>query len=161
MMALAGVSMLVVALDQLSKFLILKTMAINESLPLLPKFLYFTYTQNPGSAFGFMAGMDSLVRIPFFIVATLGATGIVYMYQRMLPHDRWMTRIALGLVWGGALGNLVDRLLYGKVVDFIEVRFEDYQWFPYIFNFADSCITIGLGYLLYEYLIAQRKKAKA
>lgn len=161
MMALAGVSLLVLALDQLTKFMILKTMALNESLPLLSKFVYFTYIQNSGAAFGFMASMDSLVRIPFFIVATLGATAIVYMYQRMLPHDRWMTRVALGLVWGGALGNLVDRLLYGKVIDFIDVRFEDFQCFPYIFNLADSCITIGIGYLLYEFLVAQRKKVPA
>lgn len=161
MMALAGVSLLVLALDQLTKFMILKTMVLNESLPLWPKYLYFTYIQNPGSAFGFMASMDALVRIPFFIVATLGATAIVYMYQRMLPHERWMTRVALGLVWGGALGNLVDRLLYGKVIDFIDMRFDDYQWFPYIYNLADACITVGLGYLLYEFLVNQRKKVPA
>ncbi|HVZ81518.1 MAG TPA: signal peptidase II [bacterium] len=161
MMALAGVSLLVLSLDQLTKFMVLRTMELNESVPLLPKYLYFTYTQNPGSAFGFMAQMDALVRIPLFIVATLGATAIVYMYQRMLPHDRWATRVALGLVWGGALGNLVDRVLYGKVVDFIDMRFEDYQWFPYIFNLADACITIGLGYLLYEFLSSRRQKASA
>jgi|SRR5581483_11213515 len=160
-MALAGISMLVVAMDQFSKFFILKTMVLNESQPLLPNFLYFTYIQNPGTAFGFMSNMDPLVRVPFFIAATAAATFIVYMYQRLLPHDRLLTRVALGLVWGGALGNLVDRLLYGKVVDFIEMRYYDFQWFPYIYNVADACITVGLAFLLYEYLKTNRQKTKA
>jgi|HubBroStandDraft_1064217.scaffolds.fasta_scaffold251108_2 signal peptidase II len=161
-MTLAGISLMVLALDQVTKFLVLKNMILNESSPLLPNFIYFTYIQNPGTAFGFMSNLEPFVRIPFFIAATLAATFIVYMYQRLLSHDRIWTRIALGLVWGGALGNLVDRLLYGKVVDFIEVRFYDYQWFPYIFNVADSCITVGLTYLLFEFIImGNRQKTQA
>lgn len=157
-MMLVGVSMLVVALDQLTKFLVLNNLALNQSVPVLPNFFYLTYIQNPGTAFGFMAGMEPLVRIPFFIVSTAAATVIVYLYQRMVPPERLWTRIALGLVWGGALGNLVDRLLYGKVVDFIEVRYHEIQWFPYIFNVADSCITVGLSYLMIEFILSNREK---
>jgi signal peptidase II len=157
-MTLAGISMMVLALDQATKFLVLKNMVLNESSPLLPNFIYFTYIQNPGTAFGFMSNLAPFVRVPFFIAATLAATFIVYMYQRLLAHERIWTRIALGLVWGGALGNLVDRLLYGKVVDFIEVRFYEYQWFPYIFNVADACITVGLTYLLFEFIILGNKQ---
>ena len=160
-MMLMGISMLVLALDQFTKLLIVNTMEIHQSIPILPDLLYMTYIQNPGTAFGFMSNMEALVRIPFFIVATAGATFIVYVYQRMIPHERLLTRIALGLVWGGALGNLVDRLLYGKVIDFIEVRYHEIQWFPYIFNVADSCITVGLVYLLIEFLAANRQKSKA
>ena len=155
-MTLLGISFLVVALDQFTKFLILKSFAVNESISLLPNVLYLTYIQNPGTAFGFMSGMGSVVRIPFFIAATLGATFIVYVYQRMIPHEKWLTRAALGLVWGGALGNLIDRLLYGKVIDFIDMRYHDFQW--YIFNVADSCITIGLTYLLMEFILVHRQK---
>jgi len=160
-MMLMGVSMLVVALDQLTKFMVLNNMYVTESVPVLPNLLYLTYIQNPGSAFGFMSNMQSLVRIPFFIVATAGATAIVYMYHRMVPPEKYTTRIALGLIWGGALGNLVDRLLYGKVIDFIEMRYHEYEWFPYIFNVADSCITIGVSFLLIEFIASQRKKTAA
>ncbi len=157
-MMLLGVSMLVVALDQFTKFLVLNTLSLNESVPVLPNLLYLTYIQNPGAAFGFMANMESLVRIPFFIVSTAAATFIVYMYQRLVPSERLLTRVALGLVWGGALGNLVDRLLYGKVIDFIEMRYHEVQWFPYIFNVADSCITVGLSYLLIEFVLSNRRE---
>jgi signal peptidase II len=160
-MPLAGISMLVVALDQATKFLVLNRMYLNESIPLLPDFIYFTYIQNPGTAFGFLSNLEPLIRIPFFIAATLAATFIVYMYQKLLAHERILTRIALGLVWGGALGNLVDRLLYGKVVDFIEMRYYEYQWFPYIFNVADACITVGLTYLFFEFIAGHRQKTQA
>lgn len=160
-MMLMGVSMLVVALDQLTKFMVLNNMYVTESVPVLPNLLYLTYIQNPGSAFGFMSNMQSLVRIPFFIAATAGATAIVYMYHRMVPPEKSYTRVALGLIWGGALGNLVDRLLYGKVIDFIEMRYHEFQWFPYIFNVADSCITIGVSFLLIDFIATQRKKTVA
>lgn len=160
-MMLMGISMLVVALDQLTKFMVLNNMYVNESVPLLPNLLYLTYIQNPGTAFGLMPNMEAMVRIPFFIVATAAATVIVYMYHRLIPPEKLYTRIALGLVWGGALGNLVDRLLYGKVIDFIEMRYHEYQWFPYVFNIADSCITIGISYLLIEFIAAHRQKTAA
>ena len=160
-MMLMGISMLVVALDQLTKFLVLNSMYLNESVPVLPNLLYLTYIQNPGTAFDFMSNMESLVRIPFFIVATVAATFIVYMYQRLIPPERLYTRIALGLVWGGALGNLVDRLLYGKVIDFIEMRYHEFQWFPYVFNVADSCITIGISFLMIEFIATNRQKNPA
>lgn len=158
-MMLAGISLLVVALDQFTKFLVLRSLPLNQSVPLFPDYLYLTYIQNPGSAFGFMANMGAVVRIPFFLMATVAATLIVYMYQRMLPHDRIPTRIALGLVWGGALGNLVDRLLYGNVIDFIDMRYHEYQW--YIFNVADSCITLGILYLLFEFIAGDGRKNRA
>jgi len=160
-MMLMGISMLVVALDQLTKFLVLNSMYVNESVPLLPNLLYLTYIQNPGTAFGLMSNMETLVRIPFFIGATVAATFIVYMYQRLIPPERIYTRMALGLVWGGALGNLVDRLLYGKVIDFIEMRYHEFEWFPYIFNVADSCITVGISFLLIEFIANHRKKSIA
>jgi signal peptidase II len=157
-MTLTGISMLVVALDQFTKFLVLKSMVLNQSIPLFPDVLCFTYIQNTGSAFGFMANLGPAVRIPFFIAATLLASFIVFTYQKMLPQERIWARIALGLVWGGALGNLVDRLLYGKVVDFIDAKD---LYFPFIFNVADTCITVGLLYLLFEFIAGNRKKTTA
>lgn len=156
-MMLLGISMLVVALDQFTKFLILRSIQLNETVPLVPDLVYLTYIQNPGTAFGFMSNMEAVVRIPFFLAITIAAGFIVYTYQRLIPQEKQLTRIALGLVWGGALGNFIDRLLYGKVIDFIDMQ---HFYFPYIFNLADSCITTGLIILLIEFMWLSRQKAQ-
>lgn len=155
-MILTGVSMLVVALDQLTKFFVLKSLPLNQSIPVWPNFCYFTFIQNPGTAFGLMSNMDAVVRVPFFVAVTIAAACIVYSYQRVIPEDNLMSRIALGLVWGGALGNFVDRIFYGKVIDFIDLCYADYHW--YIFNVADICVTVGLVYLLYGFLTKRHPK---
>ncbi len=157
-MMLIGISMLVVALDQFTKFLILQTMKLNETQSLISDFIYLTYIQNPGTAFGFMANMETFVRIPFFVAITTAACFIVYTYQRLIPQEKQFTRVALGLVLGGALGNFVDRILYGKVIDFIDMRYHDFQW--YIFNVADSCITVGLIFLLIEFIWGANRKTE-
>ena len=158
-MILMGVSLLVVAVDQFTKFLVLKSLPLNESVSLFPNILYLTYTQNAGTAFGFMSNMEALVRIPFFVAITVLAGFIVYLYQRFIPPERLTARVALGLVSGGALGNFVDRMLYGKVIDFIDMRYHGFQW--YEFNMADSCITIGLLYLLCEFIWTSSGKTPA
>ncbi len=150
---LMGISFLVLALDQFTKYLVILSLKLNESVAVYPSYLYLTYIQNPGTAFGFMANMKAGVRIPFFVVVTVAAGFIVYSYHRMMPEEKRLSRAALGLVWGGALGNFVDRLLYGKVIDFIDVRYHQFQW--YVFNVADSCITVGLILLLWEYFFGK------
>jgi signal peptidase II len=155
-MILTGVSMLVVALDQLTKFWVLKSIPLNQSVPIWPDFFYFTYIQNRGTAFGFMSDMDSMIRVPFFITITIAAALIVYSYQRVVREENLMSRVALGLIWGGALGNLVDRLVYGKVIDFIDIRYDDFRWF--VFNVADFFITIGLVYLFFDFVVKRKQK---
>lgn len=156
-MMLLGISMLVVALDQFTKFLVLRSVQLNETVPLVPDFIYLTYTRNPGTAFGFMSNMEAVVRIPFFVAITIAAGFIVYTYQHLIPQEKQLTRVALGLVWGGAMGNFIDRLLYGNVIDFIDMQ---HFYFPYIFNLADSCITTGLLFLLFEFIWLNRQKAQ-
>ena len=158
-MILTVVSLIVVALDQVTKFLVLKSLSMNESVSLYPNILYLTPTQNSGTAFGLMANMEAFVRIPFFMAITALAGVIVYFYQKFVPSERHITRVALGLVWGGALGNFVDRMLYGKVTDFIDMRYRGLQW--YQFNLADTCITIGILYLFFEFIWASRRKTPA
>ena len=150
-MNLRTISFWVVVLDQLSKFLIVQFCRINESIPLIRNYLYFTYIRNPGAAFGFMAETKPIFRIPFFILVTFGAGLFVYAYQRFVPPEKRRTRLALGLIWGGAMGNFIDRLLYRQVIDFIDVRYHQYQW--YVFNVADSCISIGLALILVGYML--------
>ena|SRR5258708_36422897 len=86
-MILTGVALLVMALDQTVKFMILKSVPLNQSHAIFPNYLYFTYTQNSGTAFGFMSNMDAAVRVPFFVTVTIAAAFIVYSYQRAIPEE--------------------------------------------------------------------------
>jgi signal peptidase II len=157
---LQRVSLAVVLLDQATKQWVLHHFKLGESVTLIPGYLYFTYIQNPGAAFGFMATTGVFWRIPFFLAISLGAGLVVYAYQRHLSPSEKAARFALGLIWGGALGNFIDRIFYRQVVDFIEVRFAGHQWFPYIFNLADSCITIGVIILVLAHWFGDKKEIK-
>jgi len=140
------VSLWVLVLDQLSKFLVSRYCLPDQSIPVVPHVFYLTYIHNPGVAFGFFAHLAAWIRIPFFILITLTAGLVVYAYQRFVPREKTGIRFALGLIWGGAMGNFVDRLFRKEVVDFIDVerlRLWSHN-FPWIFNLADSCITVGL-----------------
>lgn len=150
-----AVSFWAVVLDQASKYLIMRSFKLGESVTLIKDILYFTYVQNPGAAFGFMAGTGAAFRIPFFIAITVGAGLVVYSFQRFVHPDKKWLRTALGLVWGGAMGNFIDRIIHGKVVDFIDAGHINFPFgfhFTYIFNGADSCITIGIIMLIWSFL---------
>src|SRR5581483_2689687 len=157
-MTLFRVSILAAVADQVSKYLILHHCQMGDSITVIPGYLYLIYIQNPGAAFGFMANMAAYIRIPFFVLITLGAGLIVYAYQRFVPPQKKLQRFALGLIWGGAMGNFIDRVYYRKVVDFIDVRFHQHQWFPYIFNLADSCITVGIALMLIAYFSGKERQ---
>ena len=149
-MKIRQISFWVVLLDQLSKYLIVRFCHMGQSIVVLKNIVSLTYIDNPGAAFGFMANISSWIRIPFFILITIGAGLIVYAYQRLIPLERNWQRFSLGLIWGGAMGNFIDRVFYRQVVDFIDVEkisFLNYH-FPYIFNLADSSITVGITLLL-------------
>jgi len=148
-MTLWNVSLWALVLDQVSKAAIVRYCRLEESIPLIQNFFYFTYILNSGAAFGFMSNTQSAVRIPFFVTITIGAGLIVYAYQRFIPSEQTWTRFALGLIWGGAMGNFIDRVIHGRVIDFIDVRYYQHQW--YVFNVADSCITVGLTILILGY----------
>lgn len=169
-MSLFRVSLLAALLDQVSKYLVSHYCRMNDSITLIKNCLYITYIQNSGAAFGFMADTRAVIRIPFFILITVMAGLIVYSYQRFIPREKQWTRFALGLIWGGAMGNFIDRVSYGKVVDFIDVTHVNFHFqidlgpfhlgpnFPWIFNIADSCITVGLTLLILGYLFEKPRK---
>lgn len=148
-MSIRTVSLWAVLFDQASKYLVVHYCRLGVPVPLVPDYLYFTYIRNPGAAFGFMADTSALIRIPFFILITLGAGVVVYAYQRFIPPGKKALRFALGLIWGGAMGNFIDRVFHRQVVDFIDARYHQYQW--YVFNLADSCITVGITVLVLSY----------
>jgi signal peptidase II len=135
----------VIVLDQATKAWILRVLGPVEgsSIPLLGSWLEFMLVKNNGVAFGLFQN------IPYFftITSVLISIGAILFYRYQLPNNRPWVQMSLGLIVGGALGNIIDRLRYSFVIDFVHV-----SWFPGIFNLADSAITIGVlmlaGYLL-------------
>lgn len=131
-------------LDQLSKIYIDTNFALSQSRRIIENFFHITYVRNPGAAFGILS--DSAIRIPFFVSISLIATLGILWYLKRLPQGKHWQYPALGLILSGALGNLIDRLRLGEVIDFLDVHWYNYHW-P-AFNIADSAICVGVGIML-------------
>lgn len=138
-MRFAYVVLVTLLLDQFSKYLITSNLLPGESIPVFPPVFYITYILNPGAAFGILAHQTSL-----FIFLSLLVIVALFAWQRYCCRERVLLRMASGLVVGGALGNLIDRVRLGRVIDFL-----DFQVWP-IFNLADSAIVIGALLLVIE-----------
>ena len=135
---------LTVAIDQASKFIVRGSMTLYQPEPVLGNFFRLTYIHNPGAAFGLNMG-SPLLHTAFAFLA-LGV--LIYLYRSLTANER-LLRLALCLVLGGAVGNIIDRLYLGKVVDFFDFGLGDLRW-P-IFNFADSFVTVGVLLLILGY----------
>jgi signal peptidase II len=137
----------IVVADQLTKAIVDRTMSLHDSIPLIDGFFNLTYIRNTGAAFGIFSGAQEVFRLPFLIGVSILAIGfIVVMLKRLRPGERGLAT-ALAFILGGAIGNLIDRVIYGEVIDFLDVYWSDYHW-P-AFNVADSFITIGVGIMLF------------
>ncbi len=137
-----AVALVVFVADQATKHFIRTHLDLRESIPLIDGVLNIVHARNPGAAFSFMADAPASFRAPFFVFITMAAVAaLLYVIARLPAEDRLM-RLALGGVLGGALGNLVDRIVYGEVTDFIDVYWRTHHW-P-AFNVADSSITIAV-----------------
>lgn len=128
---------LIVILDRVSKIIIQNNLQIGESVELIPGFLNLTYILNPGAAFGMLAG-----KTWFFVMTSLIVLGVILFFLNKISKEEKAIRMCMGLIGGGALGNLYDRIFIGKVVDFIDFRVWPEVW-SYIFNVADSAVVIG------------------
>jgi signal peptidase II len=142
--------LLSLGLDRWTKELVDGSFRLYESRPLFPG-LALTYVRNPGAAFSMLADADPAWRLPFFLIVPLLATaGCVYLLRQTPSADR-LSRLALGLVAAGALGNAVDRVLYGEVIDFVEVNLGFWPLNPWpIFNVADSSVFIGVALMFWR-----------
>jgi signal peptidase II len=130
--------------DQASKLYIDSTFELFQAVPVIDNFFHITYVRNPGAAFGFLA--DNSIRLPFFIsISVVAIGGILWYLKRIGPDERWQN-LALALILSGALGNLIDRIRLGEVIDFLDVHWYNYHW-P-AFNVADSAICVGVGIML-------------
>jgi len=138
-----GVALVVVALDQATKALVDARMTLHESIPLIDGLLSLTYVRNTGAAFGLLAGrIAAPLRVPFFLVVAGGAVALLTWFVRSVPAERRLILAACGGVLGGAIGNMIDRVTLGSVIDFVDVYVGAYHW-P-TFNVADSAITGGV-----------------
>ena len=145
---LAIVAGLVLLLDQLSKSVIIQYVPLYHQIQVIPGIFNITHILNPGGAFGFLANSSYLLRYALFIGATILAIGlIIYFYRSVPPTHPWLAT-ALALICGGAIGNLIDRLRWGKVVDFLDFYLQQWHW-P-AFNVADSAISVGMVIFVYH-----------
>ncbi len=136
--------------DQLTKFIVDQSMPLHHSIPVIDDLFSLTYIRNTGAAFGIFAGSAAAFRLPFLIVFSLVAIGFVIVMLRRLPARETGLITALAFILGGAIGNLIDRVTYGEVIDFLDFYWWGYHW-P-AFNVADSFITMGVGITVF-YLI--------
>jgi signal peptidase II len=140
----------VLVLDQITKSLVDHWMRLHQSIEILPNFAHLTYIRNTGAAFGFLAGSNASWRMVFFIIISLVAIGCVFYLLKSLRPPQNTSVVSLALILGGAVGNLVDRVRLGEVIDFLDLHWHDTHW-P-AFNVADSAITIGVILLLIQML---------
>jgi len=144
---------LLVGIDQATKILVQRTMTLYESIPIVPS-ISLTYTRNPGAAFSLLADADPTFRKWFFLGVSAVALILVTIFLRRVERGDWWTLGALSLILGGAVGNLIDRLRHGEVIDFIDLYIGRYHW-P-VFNVADSGITVGMLMLVGQALLQRR-----
>ena len=141
-MALIGLSSLVIIIDQATKYWIQSRMAYGESAPVIREVFHITYILNPGAAFGILENKTWF----FIAVALILLVGVAYLYPR-LPANQPIVKLGAGLLVGGAIGNLIDRVRIGYVIDFF-----DFRIWP-IFNVADICIVCGVACLAHYLLM--------
>jgi signal peptidase II len=137
--------------DQVTKISIVDRFHYGERLVVIPNLFDLTHVRNPGGAFSFFADGPAEWRMALFVGATLLAIGLLISYLLRDHEEEWLNPMALGLIMGGAVGNLIDRLAYGEVIDFLDVHlWGGYTW-P-TFNIADSVVVLGVGIMLLELL---------
>ncbi|WP_018921323.1 signal peptidase II [Salsuginibacillus kocurii] len=144
-------AVVIISLDQWTKRLVVNNMEIRESIPVIDGFLYLTSHRNAGAAFGILQGQQWL----FYIVTVVVTVALIYYMYLYAGRSVWYG-LPLGLLLGGAIGNFIDRILFGEVVDFVDVYFGAYS-FP-IFNVADAALVIGVILLLGRIFLDERKE---
>jgi signal peptidase II len=148
---------LIVAFDQLTKAMVRSMLPLQASVTILPGFIDFTHVTNSGAAFGILNGVDFPFKsVLIAVIATAALIG-VGMYAASLAHHQLVARIGLALIIGGAAGNLLDRIVVGSVVDFVDVYWHTYHFWA--FNVADSAISVGVAIMILDMLGVDKRSA--
>jgi signal peptidase II len=142
------ITTLVTLLDQLTKWLISTRIPLHGSVVVIKGFINLVHIRNTGVAFGILSGSNMPYRAVILALISLVAMIFIVMYLRNLRADQTRWLVGISVVFGGALGNFIDRAVYGEVIDFIDCYLGRFHW-P-AFNVADSAVTIGIGYLMFN-----------
>lgn len=146
-LALAAIASVIVILDQVTKMYIHSHFAVGDTVTVIPQYFNITYVRNTGAAFGILRDSLASFRETFFLLMPPVAMIIIATILRGVSNsDRWQI-LALSLIFGGAMGNYIDRLRFGYVIDFLDFHLRDFYSWP-SFNVADSAIVVGVGLLL-------------
>ncbi len=145
---------LILLLDQFSKYIVEKHVRLFEVIRVIPGFFNLTHVRNRGAAFGILSNMPAVWRTLFFVSVTAVAVGLIALYIKK-TNER-LQLVAFSLIAGGAVGNAIDRIRYGEVVDFIQWYVKSYYWPS--FNIADSAISVGVCLLAIDMLFLQKAR---
>ncbi|MES9964573.1 MAG: signal peptidase II [Candidatus Sedimenticola sp. 20ELBAFRAG] len=149
-------SVIIIGLDQISKQLVESSLMVYETVPLVP-FFNLTLAYNEGAAFSFLSDQGGWQRW-FFSALALIVSIIMVFWMKRLQQSEWLIAISLSLIVGGALGNLIDRVLFGHVIDFLDIYYQQWHW-P-AFNIADSAIFIGVIFMLFDAFRGEKEKSQ-
>ena len=149
------VSAILVLADQVSKAIVVRTMSLYESVPVIENFFHFTFITNDGMAFG--------IDFPFgyfiFSLVSVLLTLFLFWYLWTVRNDSLVIRLGLAMIIAGAVGNLIDRLMLGEVIDFLDFMIGNFHW--YVFNLADSYVTVGMVLILTDSVFLEKKREKS
>ncbi|SVB69107.1 uncharacterized protein METZ01_LOCUS221961 [marine metagenome] len=132
----------------MTKFWVTLHIPRHYSISVIEGFFNLTHIRNPGVAFGLFARHESEYKVLFLVIVTIIAIIAILSIFRQSPENKLAVRVGLILIFSGAVGNLIDRILYGEVIDFLDVFYEGFHW-P-AFNVADACITTGVSFMIYD-----------
>lgn len=152
----AVISITGIVIDQVTKIAIVRNMQLFDSYPVVENFFHITYVRNRGAAFSFLS--DASWRLPFFITVSVVAALVILIAFQRLRDDQKFAHTSLALIFSGAVGNLIDRVRLGEVIDFLDAHWYRHHW-P-AFNVADSLICVGV-FLLAIDMILEEKRIKA
>ncbi len=150
------ISIAVIAIDRISKWIIKSNMELNQSIKVIGNFFKISYILNSGIAFGMLDLNPSPFKTPIILITSFIALGIILYIFLSLPKNIKIAGLSMGFIFGGAIGNIIDRIMRGRVVDFVDINFPDIS-IPFFkihmirwptFNVADSCVFIGIILLL-------------
>ncbi len=153
---LLGVSATILILDQWTKHLIHSSFRLGETRSVIDSIFALTYVRNKGAAFSFLDGAPDSFREPFFFIVPIVALVAIVVFFRRLKDNEKLTIVALSLITGGAVGNVIDRVRYGFVIDFVDWHWKEVYHWPR-FNIADSAIVVGVGLMFIHSLFAAKK----
>ena len=149
------VALSIVSVDQITKAYIANNMRLHETISVIPGFFHLTYIRNPGAAFGILGTTSSGFRLIFFFLTSIFAIGLLLTIFLRLDHRDWWGQLTIASIFGGAIGNFIDRIQYGEVIDFLDFFVKGYHW-P-AFNVADMAISVGVCSLLILFAFDKRR----